>query len=384
MIISPFEPAPKAPRLRVGVIGCGVVAQVMHLHYLREMGSRYEVVAVCDFDDSARAFAIAMFPAAKSFERWQDLIAESLDAVLVLTSGSHAPIAIAAAARGIHVFTEKPVAFSVAEAEGIEAARRDSGVTMMVGYMKRYDPATHRTAEQLAAMEDCRMVRVTTLESPTEPYLWHYPAARRSGGDTPALAAAKLETEERLRAVVGDHADDPAMIRTYRYTLLDCLVHEFNLLRSLLGGPVEVLDASTDGRGMALTARLRFGAVECMLMWLDVPGIARYEQELFFIGDRRRVRLTFPSSMLRSMPTGLVVEGGEDEGVASWSTDHLSSFDEPFRRELVEFHEAVQSGRQPQTTIADARDDIAIAEATFASILTGDPIVVDTLSTTIG
>ena len=31
-------------RLRVGVVGAGVIAQVMHLHYLRELAGHFEVV----------------------------------------------------------------------------------------------------------------------------------------------------------------------------------------------------------------------------------------------------------------------------------------------------------------------------------------------------
>ncbi len=37
-------------KLRVGVVGCGLIAQVMHLNYLRELSDRYEIVALCDLD----------------------------------------------------------------------------------------------------------------------------------------------------------------------------------------------------------------------------------------------------------------------------------------------------------------------------------------------
>ena len=49
------------------------------------------------------------------FTDWRELIQAPLDAVLVLTSGSHAPIAIAAAQAGLHVLVEKPMCFSVSE-----------------------------------------------------------------------------------------------------------------------------------------------------------------------------------------------------------------------------------------------------------------------------
>jgi predicted dehydrogenase len=37
-------------RVRVGLIGTGLIAQVMHLHYLTELADRFEVAAVCDLD----------------------------------------------------------------------------------------------------------------------------------------------------------------------------------------------------------------------------------------------------------------------------------------------------------------------------------------------
>ena len=60
------------------------------------------------------------------FTDWREMLASQLDAVLILTSGSHAPIAIEAARAGRHVFVEKPMCFSTAEATEMvdEAASR--------------------------------------------------------------------------------------------------------------------------------------------------------------------------------------------------------------------------------------------------------------------
>jgi predicted dehydrogenase len=130
-----------ARRLRVGLIGTGLIAQVMHLHYLAELGDRFEVAAVCDIaGDSARACA-ERYRIPAVFTDWRELIRHPLDAVLVLTSGSHAPAAEAAARAGRHVFVEKPMCFSVPEGRAMVAAAEEAGVTLMVGYPKRYDPA---------------------------------------------------------------------------------------------------------------------------------------------------------------------------------------------------------------------------------------------------
>ena len=88
------------------------------------------------------------------------MLESGLDAVMVLTSGNHAPIAIAAAQAGVHVFVEKPMALSVADGLAMIEAAEKAGVCLMVGTMKRYDPAYERLAELLPEMRgDVRLVQ---------------------------------------------------------------------------------------------------------------------------------------------------------------------------------------------------------------------------------
>src|ERR1700694_4146398 len=116
----------------------------MHLHYLRELSDRFEISAVCDLSETVLTAVGREYGVAKQFTTWQELVSQPLDAVLVLTSGSHAPAAIAAAEAGMHVLVEKPMCCSVAEARAMVAAATAAGVTLMVAYNKRYDPAYER------------------------------------------------------------------------------------------------------------------------------------------------------------------------------------------------------------------------------------------------
>src|SRR4051794_39255290 len=222
-------------RLRVGVIGCGLIAQVMHLHYLRELSSRFEIAAVCDLSEELRQACAREYNVPAQFATWQELIAHPLDAVLVLTSGSHAPAAIAAAKAGLHVLVEKPMCFSVAEGrEMIDAAER-AGVTLMVAYNKRYDPAYRRLIEEAGRLSDIRLAQVTTLESPLEPYVGHYPMHPGGPLAPQVLAGLKDDTQRRIAAAIGDV--DALSRRAYHLVLLDSMVHEFNAVRGILGEP---------------------------------------------------------------------------------------------------------------------------------------------------
>jgi predicted dehydrogenase len=352
-------------RVKVGVIGCGLIAQVMHLHYLRELADRFEIAALCDASEELARACANDYGVPKIFTRWQDLIASPLDAVLILTSGSHAPIAVAAAEAGKHMLIEKPMCFSVAEGQEMIAAAKRAGVRLMVGYNKRYDPAYQRLCDEMRAVKDLRLLRVTTLESPLQPYVAHY-RMHKSPGIAPELAAAfQADNQARIQAAIGEA--EPLARQAYHAVLLDSMVHEFNAIRGVLGEP-DRMDFSHIRDG-GLTTVLRFGATECIVAWVDLPGIARYEMEFAFYAPNRRLTLSFPSPFLRSMPTLLRDESGKTPSSRSWCNEQVVSYAESFKEELAHFHDCITTGRTPITSGEDALRDIALCEAVVAAHL---------------
>ncbi len=352
------------------MVGCGLVGQVMHLPYLRELDDRFDVRALCDLSPAALAHAARTFPDARLSQDWHDLLGEELDAVLVLTHGSHEPIAVAAAEAGLHVFVEKPMALSVDEALAMVTAAERSGVCLMVGYMKRYDPAYGRLAELLP--DDVRLVRVTTLESPLGPYVAHQPLVLADDVDSALLAELADDDAQRVRAAIGD--DDEIVARAYRSILLDSMVHELNAVRGLLGEPSELRFADVWGAPDGAAATFAFGGLEAVFCWVDLPGIARYQGELAFFGRDARATLSFPSPFLRNAPTRLVLEGGVPGTAEAWREERDVSYDEAFKLELVELHEAIVEGRAPRTDGRDGLRDVALCQSIVRAFADGRPI----------
>jgi predicted dehydrogenase len=350
-------------RVRIGLVGTGVIAQVMHLHYLSELADRFEVAAVCDLDgDAARACAERYgIPAA--FTDWRELIAHPLDAVMVLTSGSHAPIAEAAAQAGRHVFVEKPMCFSAAEGRTMVAAAEAAGVVLMTGYPKRYDPAFERMREETAGLDGARLLRVTTFESPFRPYIGHYPLLPRAPLPAEITAALNKDSDERINAAVGPATELERQV--YAMVLLDTLVHELNTVRGLLGEPTRLEYAS-----LALdqvTVMLRFGDLPVAIHWIDLPGIARYGMEFALYAPDRRLTLTFPSPFLRNEPAVLEIEGGTGEVGRSWRTEEITGYESGFKNELVAFHDSIVTGRPVPTSGRDGLRDVALCQAIIDS-----------------
>jgi len=346
-------------RLRVGLVGTGLIAQVMHLHYLTELADRFEIAAVCDIVAGNAEACAERYRIPAVFTDWQDLLRHPLDAVLVLTSGSHAPIAVAAAQAGLHVFTEKPMCFSAAEGREMVAAAEQAGVTLMVGYPKRYDPAFARFQQETAGLAGARLMRVTTFESPLRPYVRHYPLL--TPAPLPATVAERLreDTDARIGTALGTATGLERYV--YQMVLLDTLVHELNTILGVLGEP-DRLDYVSLAEN-TVTVLFRFGELPVALHWIDLPGIARYEMEFAVYAPDRRVSLSFPSPFLRNEPAVLEIEGGDSGSARSWRTEETVCYESGFKRELAAFHESAVSGVAPVTSGRDGLRDIALCEA---------------------
>lgn len=362
-------------RIAVGVVGCGVIAEVMHLPHLNDLDQLFELRAVCDISEEKAVACARRFGAPRTFTSSEQMLASSadeLEAVLVLTSGSHAPAAIAAAGAGLHVFVEKPMCLNLEEGHQMLAAAREGGVRLMVGTMKRYDPAYERLIALLPDAGELRLIKVTTLESPYRPYVEGYPLEQAAPPPADVIARLRAQDEQRLDIALPD-ADENTR-HCYRWMLLDNLVHELNALRGALGEPELVKYAELSPRVCNLSLVFR-GGVDCHLSWVDLPGMARYSQQFAFYGLERRLILTLPSPYLRGYDSELAVEGAGHSGPAhSWRSVETVSYVEAFKRELVEFHAAIREDRAPRTDGTDGLHDMALAHSIARVHMTGEPI----------
>src|SRR6476661_1378639 len=108
--------------IRVGMIGCGTIAQIAHLPYLKELNDRFTIGALCDVVPGTLEAVGEQYgvPANARFTDFRALCESDLvDAVMVCTSGSHVPPAIAALENGKSVIAEKPLTTHLDEAEAL-------------------------------------------------------------------------------------------------------------------------------------------------------------------------------------------------------------------------------------------------------------------------
>jgi len=123
--------------LRVGVIGLGWAGRQHLAAYQAHPGVR--LVALAGLEEPAREALAAQYGIERHVARWEDLLElDGIDAVsIAVPTFLHAPIAVAALERGIHVLSEKPIARNEAEALSMVEAARAAGRVLDVGFNHR-------------------------------------------------------------------------------------------------------------------------------------------------------------------------------------------------------------------------------------------------------
>lgn len=353
------------PRIKIGVIGCGLIGQMMHLPHLKELSELYELVALCDVSPGALAHVGDSYGVARRHADHQALLREPLDAVMVLSADSHGQVIADALRAGKHVFTEKPMCFTLREADEILAAQKAAGTVCMVAYMKRYDPAFRYAEPRIQGLRDLQAVHITVLHPSEANQIGHHDIRRFP--DVPADLRARLRADQDrlIREAIGDFT--PLERRVFAENLLSTLVHDVNVLRGLSGDPEEVLFTDVWAGGESMMTSLRYASgVRALLSLHYLPDLAHYEETVAYYARADRIRLVFPSPFFRNVPTAVLVEGTEHG--SPYETRVTASMKEAFKEELLQFAECVRTGARPVTTPEEARGDVALLHRIFHAI----------------
>lgn len=152
-----------AKKSRIGIIGCGRIAREGHLPYLRE-NPDVELVAAMDVDNACREKTCRSFGIESECSTPEELFDRGrLDGVLICTPNwVHKNLTLMAAAHGVHVFCEKPMAVNATECEEMVSACRNAGVTLMIGMAKRFDPGIVKAKKMIENGDLGEVSQITT------------------------------------------------------------------------------------------------------------------------------------------------------------------------------------------------------------------------------
>jgi len=351
-------------RPSIGIIGCGLITQVEHLPNLLALSSLFEMVGVVDPSAKVRAH-LAKLHGVAAFATADELFDRKPDCVVIATPDAyHVDLTLAALARGINVFVEKPLCYSPSEAVRVAKARDAAGKVVQVGYMKRFDPA-------YLALRDLLLAQETELKAVTvevhDPDFWPFVAHRDVffGDDVPAdlIAENGRKRSEQIAIALGTTPSLEAM-KGFAGPLCSSLVHDVNLVN----GALSVLGLSA-GRpsgttlfkgdsGVAAIAQVVSSGAPLSFTWHAIPKLAHYSERLTFTFEDALFELRFPSPYLNHQPTELIER--RSSGLALRETLHRPSYAEAFVEEMRGFHGAVANQKTVVNTVEAAGTDMEL------------------------
>lgn len=310
--------------VRLAVVGLGRVARHVHLPLLAKLHRHFVVTAVCDSqpgyaEEVARELGLS--ESGVFLDTHSLFSGGEFDAVLLLTSGSHAALAADTLRRGYPVFCEKPLAHTPEETARVAEA----GGRLMLGYMKQYDPAVTKALESLNPA-DIRHIDVCVLHPPERFPAIDWVPAPTSGG--PDHVGARTHWEYRAA--------------------LDSACHDLALIRLLAG--VAGLDVDTavswgarDGESGSLEFSGPLPHGRYTVRWHFLPDYPEYEE---------RVRVH--------------TEDGTYD--FSFGNPYFPGADSGFERELLAFHSLVTAGTPALSGVAEGTADIRTALRVLAAL----------------
>ncbi|MDR1428413.1 MAG: Gfo/Idh/MocA family oxidoreductase [Bifidobacteriaceae bacterium] len=358
------------PRIRLGIIGLGLIAQAVHLPNLHRLRDVFDVVQVADL--SARL--AAQMAAEWGIPAWttsaEAVFANpSVDAVLLLTPGTHADLATQAIAAGKHVLAEKPFANTRRECTDAAALAASNGLILQVGYMKMYEPMVPHLVRALDQLGSIRLVRVTVLHPSDEAQFDHHRYLRYDDVD-PAVSRAAADREAATVAQsIGDVGEPLRSL--FANVLQGSVCHEFSLLRAVFGQArlaiVHAQMGSDALQGQALSAPPqiqglgKLGEAQFLLSWNWLPDYPEYGEELAVFGSAGRAYLRLPAPYVGDSRAHLRIETAD--GAQRVGTDRLANHETAFVAELRAFAAAVRDGAPVTSTADGAAWDVAGLQA---------------------
>lgn len=331
--------------LRIGLIGVGGIAARHREGYL---AGGADVVALADVHAPTLAARGGTWRVTRTHGDYREMLAAGdLDAVSICApTAVHHPATLAAAAAGVHVLCEKPLALDLAQADEMIAACREAGVLLMVNHQLRSHPAGD-LAKRMLARGDLGVLTHVRLRQAHD---WAGEARVRASFATRALAGGG--------------------------TLLDNGCHLMDLARYLGGDVAEVF---------ARVARRKFEAE---------------------VEDTAHVSLAFASGAIGTVEAAWTATGWEEawwlygtegtfeytnrhgEPVArhahrtspgtTWGATDVTEYrfggHDAHVRNVLAFLEAVRGDRPVACTGEDGREAVRLILASYASAEQGRPV----------
>ncbi|KYG98967.1 Gfo/Idh/MocA family oxidoreductase [Bradyrhizobium sp. DOA1] len=340
----------------IGIIGTGMVGQMCHLaNFAANPACR--VVAIADLRPDLATAAARKFGISRIYATHRELLADSeVSGVVVVTKRrATGPIVLDALNAGRHVLSEKPMAYTTAQATSlIEAARRQD-LVYSIGYMKRHDAGVARAMDELARIRTGRSLgRIVGARG------WCFGGNTGGSSDTFVMTG---EIRPDGLALWQDGPDwMPDSMRSGYDGFLNVFSHIINLARYVLGPAPNVAESNIEPSGTARVT-LDFSGIACVLEFAHGSEGA-WREGLTINFERGALTIQLPPPFAEAEAQITLDDHGRITPLKrgqSWA----------FRRQAEAFVSDILGRSAPLASGEDSITDIAIAEAIWKGLVNG-------------
>ncbi|KAF2725480.1 NAD(P)-binding protein [Polychaeton citri CBS 116435] len=363
------------PKLRVGILGAGEVAQVIHLPTLALLSDLFTTVSVCDISAQTAAHCAQKFHVSHSTTDPHAVIKHpDVDVVFVLTSDEqHCPLAVATLQAGKHVMIEKPITLSLPSAQRIIDAEKTApnGARVFVGYMRRYATTfTQAFKREVGGIPRILYARSRDIVGPNSFFVSQSGTFQKRWEDFPDGAGA--ERERLMSALVGETFGGGEVTKEmYQYCrFLGSLgSHDLSLMREALGFPesVEAVSANEPFYSAIFNYKNKSGEPFAVTYESGIDMVPRFDAHLTVYGEKKTVSIHYDTPYVGvggALPIKVRVDEMNEQGEAV-SREILSSYQSAYVTELQELHECFANGKAIKTTAEDAREDLRLFDLMY-------------------
>jgi predicted dehydrogenase len=359
-------------RIRVGVVGCGEVAQIIHLPTLSQLADRFEVTALCDVSPTVLHGVGDAWGIAARVQDFHALVSrDDVDLVLVANPDAyHAEVTLAAIAAGKDVLVEKPMCLTLRECDEIVAAASAAGAVVQVGYMRRHAHALTEAKAALETLGEIRYARVHDFIGENRLIIERTSRVIRGRDVDPRVQAAAGERREALLAeALGPLASSAGGV----YGLLLGLgSHDISAMRELLGTPEGVAYATTRHGGQYASAVIDYGSYVCHYE-TGVDAIPRFDAHIEVFGSERVLRVQYDTPYVRNLPIRLSITAANGRGGVEVTTVH-PQWGDAFAAQWMALHDSVTQRSEPGASAADFRQDLELFGEMVELMAAADPV----------
>ncbi|CRG86380.1 hypothetical protein PISL3812_03386 [Talaromyces islandicus] len=364
------------PILRVGIIGCGEIAQVSHIPIFNFLRHKYRITYLCDISQDALSHCSQMIVSGNSTgdsvittTNAEDLCASNnIDVVLICNADEyHVEHGILALKHDKWCLIEKPLALCFKDIDALIEAERTSKGRVFVGTMRRFAPAFLEAVQEVGGMDRILYARVRSIIGPNSNFIEQSGTFPKYFTDVPSACIqdrkekARVINHQALEKEFGVKVTD-ATIRQLR--ILGSLnTHDLSAMREIIGMPKTVLAASLGFPGI-YTALFDYDKF-AVTFESGINSVPTFDANIEIYSEDKIVKVQFDTPYVKGLPVTMIIREKirslpETSSFGFQERVVRRTYEDPYTLEFLELYDCVVNGKEIKTSTHDARNDLEL------------------------